>query len=127
MAITQPLTRNTAQDSIAATTIDDEPLNNHDLVVDELAQMAVQRAGINNDTLQENRTVRWWLMLALTIMSALWLLYTVIIINCLVFDFPFVISGRFSDTIAIAFMTTSLATVLGLWHFGLRYFFTPNT
>lgn len=127
--IDKPLTREDIKESTVASTTEEEqtPLDRQTLATDELIKLLVRRYGIGNDTLQENKTVRFWLMCLLTALSLIWLLYTSIIINSLAFNYPFgSVFGRFSDAIAIAFMTTSLATVLGLWHFGLRYFFTPD-
>ena len=125
----KPLTRK----EIKASTVDDiteeEPMPSANQIsdMDKLVELLIKRYGMGNDELRAKKTTRQWLMPGLTFISVIWLLYTAVVINSLAFDSPFgSVSGRFSDAIAIAFMTTSLATVLGLWHFGLRYFFTPD-
>jgi len=55
--------------------------------------------------------------------SFLWLLFTGFMVCCLAFG---CFSCHLSDVVATAFITTSLATVLGLWMIGLRYFFFPH-
>ena len=129
MSNKEKLTKENVKDSIATGSVEEEKvfLAGQTSAMVELLPLFVRRYDMETDTLQANKTVRWWLMPGLTLISVIWLLYTGIIINCLAFDYPFgSVSGRFSDAIAIAFMTTSLATVLGLWHFGLQYFFTPK-
>jgi len=54
--------------------------------------------------------------------SICWLILTAAVVIALGFKTCF----RLSDAVAVAFITTSLATVLGLWVFGLKYFFDPE-
>ena len=84
----------------------------------ELRRLHNERVGIENDTLKENRTIRKWLMILLTFMSFGWLFFTGVVICYITFW-----KCSLSDVVATAFITTSLATVLGLCAIGLRYFF----
>ena len=72
----------------------------------------------------DRRKYRKPLMIGLSVVSVLWLLFTGYIICCLAFGhrgvFP---QCQISDIVATAFITSSLATVLGLWAIGLGYFF----
>ena len=87
----------------------------------ELRQLQNKRVSIENDTLVENRTIRKRLMVLLTAASFIWLSFTGFIVYHLAFRYCLL-----SDAVAIAFITTSLATVLGLWAIGLRYFFAQD-
>ena len=86
---------------------------------------------IEEKRLQEELEVSWdkrkfrnQLIIALTIVSVLWLLFTGYIIRCLAFGhYDCVPTCQLSDTVATVFITSSLATVLGLWAIGLGYFF----
>jgi hypothetical protein len=82
----------------------------------------VRKEKITNDILLTNSRVRLVLIIALSIASLLWLIFTSIII-CLIGNSIL----KLSDSVAIAFITTSLATVVGLWAIGLRYFFHRST
>jgi hypothetical protein len=82
-----------------------------------------ERLAIENETLKENRTMRRTLIRRLSWVSFLWLFFTGFMVCCLAFSW---FSCHLSDVVATAFITTSLATVLGLWMIGLRYFFSPR-
>jgi len=82
-----------------------------------------ERLEIENRTLEENRNMRRHLIRSLSCVSFLWLFFTGFMVCCLAFSW---FSCSLSDIVATAFMTTSLATVLGLWMIGLRYFFSPH-
>jgi hypothetical protein len=73
-----------------------------------------------NDVIEANKNTRRWLIRVLTILSFAWLALTVCMFCCLGFRL-----GSFcvSDSVMIAFMTTSMFNVLGLWTIGLTYFF----
>jgi len=87
----------------------------------ELRQLLNKRLEEENTTLKENRAMRDRLIKRLTVLSVIWLAFTGIVVLCLTFGV-----GRLSDVVATAFITTSLATVLGLWVIGLRYFFSQD-
>lgn len=82
----------------------------------EIEQAAKERAELH----QEYMTNRKWLIRLLAWISCIWLGFTAIIvimvgIPCDCF--------QLSDPVMIAFLTNTLGIVLGLWGFGLRYFF----
>lgn len=89
----------------------------------ELKQERNRRLRIENDTLEENKEVRRFLINSLTCLSFAWLIFTAIIVLCLGIGGS---SFRLSDAVSVTFITTSLATVCGLWVIGLKYFFSPN-
>ncbi|MDR2641864.1 MAG: hypothetical protein LBC74_03620 [Planctomycetaceae bacterium] len=87
----------------------------------ELQHLKNENLKIENDTLIENRKTRKILIGGLSIVSSTWLIFTGVIVVLLCCG-----CCRLSDGVAIAFITTSLGTVLGLWAIGLRYFFSPQ-
>ena len=88
-----------------------------------MRQLQNERLKIENETLEENRKTRRQLIWSLSGVSFLWLFFTGFMVCCLAFGW---FSCSLSDVVATAFITTSLATVLGLWMIGLRYFFSPH-
>jgi len=120
--LNNPLETDVVENNVHASTPSDEynQLGQQNSFIDEIWR----QYNIQNDTMLENRVIRKRLLIGLTTIALIWLIFTGVIIGELAFG---TVSGRFSDAIAIAFITTSLATVMGLWHFGLQYFFTPNT
>ncbi|MDR0391166.1 MAG: hypothetical protein LBH59_04620 [Planctomycetaceae bacterium] len=101
----------------------------------ELLQLKNDNFRIENQTLDDNREMRKYLIQRLMRISILWLFFTAFIIMLLVvgsfccFMYYGVHGVRYyvlSDSVTIAFITTSLGTVLGLWVIGLRYFFSPK-
>ena len=68
-----------------------------------------------------NKKARGQLMCLLIFVSIIWLFFTGYIVFHLTFR-----ECHLSDIVATAFITTSLATVLGLWLVGLRYFFSTK-
>jgi hypothetical protein len=64
--------------------------------------------------------MRKTLMPRLYRVSVAWLIFTGAIVIAIGTQ---CICYRLDPSVAIAFITTSLATVLGLWAIGLRYFF----
>ncbi|MDR1485276.1 MAG: hypothetical protein LBT09_10690 [Planctomycetaceae bacterium] len=92
----------------------------------ELQQLKNENLDIENKTLIENKQIRKGLIISLNVVSILWLVFTGFTITLLGFGGCIGCSYRLSDNVAIAFITTSLGTVLGLWAIGLRYFFSPK-
>jgi hypothetical protein len=95
-----------------------------------LSTLQNERFKIGNQTLVENKNMRGRLMCKLTAISCVWLFLTGIVVLLLGFEhaelFHIDLSYHLSDGVAIAFITTSLGTVLGLWAIGLRYFFSAG-
>jgi len=87
----------------------------------ELLRLQNEKLAEENATQKANRAMREKLIGRLSWVSFLWLIFTAVIILLLSFG-----CGRLSDVVATAFITTSLATVLGLWAIGLRYFFPSD-
>jgi hypothetical protein len=84
--------------------------------------LANQRYKEETERLKANQKTRAWLLPVLSVVSVAWLFFTGVIVwrlghQCYLFDL--------SDSVAIAFLTTSLGTVLALWGIAL-YFFFPN-
>ncbi|MDR2440744.1 MAG: hypothetical protein LBE12_15385 [Planctomycetaceae bacterium] len=73
--------------------------------------------------LEENKEMRKKLIFRLQIISIIWLTFTGLTITLLGFGNCVGYSYHLSDSVTIAFITTSFGTVLGLWAIGLRYFF----
>jgi hypothetical protein len=84
----------------------------------DLEEEAARKLRLENDITEEDMNLRRHLIHTLSIVSIAWLLFTVAIISSLVWG-----CGELASSVAIAFITTSLATVVGLWAVGLRYFF----
>ncbi|MDR0445006.1 MAG: hypothetical protein LBG98_01815 [Puniceicoccales bacterium] len=78
----------------------------------------LRKLKIENDVSEHNKWVRIILIIILTIISFLWLIFTDVVVI-------FLAKGRWSlaNAVAISFITSSLATVVGLWAIGLKYFF----
>ncbi|MDR0521677.1 MAG: hypothetical protein LBH00_07470 [Planctomycetaceae bacterium] len=112
-----PVQENAAPDLLTELT------NNNKTQKEEFQRLQNERLAIKNSTAKENRTIRKWLMIGLTIVSLCWLSFTGYIVHSL----AFCSECRLSDMVASAFITTSLATVLGLWAIGLRYFFAKES
>lgn len=87
----------------------------------ELEQEKLRNLRIENDIKEENKEIRRELIAFLSQISFIWLLFTAVIIWYLSTDFI-----HLSDSVAIAFITSSLATVVGLWLVGLNYFFNTS-
>ena len=87
----------------------------------KMQQLQNERLAEETETLKTNRDMREKLIKRLTCLSYIWLAFTGIIVILHFFG-----CGHLSDMVATAFITTSLATVLGLWVIGLRYFFSPD-
>lgn len=89
----------------------------------------LRKLRITNDIAEENKLIRRFLIGFLSSLSFLWMLFTARIIWRLATSVTVSLAGPvFSsfylpDGVAIAFITTSLATVVGLWAIGLKYFF----
>jgi len=72
------------------------------------------------EMVQADHKMRMRLSMVLGIISVSWLVFTAFVIIALATR-----PGWFSlsDPVAIAFLTQSLGTVLGLWGIGLKYYF----
>jgi len=93
---------------------------------EELKRLRNKELKVKINTLKENRKVRRSLIRSLTCLSFVWLCFTAVIVLCLGVGSCFGSAFRLSDAVSIAFITTSLATVCGLWVIGLKYFFSPS-
>ena len=72
------------------------------------------------DFRRDEHKTRTKLTSRISVISAVWLLFTIVVIvfqGFKLFDFSL------SNSVMIAFLTTSLGTVLGLWGIGLGYYF----
>lgn len=113
-----------------------EPINIHEFVqktapathesskiqlASDLEQEKLRNLRIENDIKEENKEIRRELIAFLSQISFFWLVFTAVIIWYLSTDFI-----HLSDSVAIAFITSSLATVIGLWLVGLNYFFNTS-
>jgi sterol desaturase/sphingolipid hydroxylase (fatty acid hydroxylase superfamily) len=88
-----------------------------------LDRLLSKRLSLSNETLKKNQDMRDWLMPRVMLVALSWLFFTGGVIYCLAFDdAPF----NLSDIVAVAFITTSLAIVLGLPAIVLHYFFSPR-
>lgn len=87
----------------------------------DMEQEKLRQLRIENDVKEENKKIRRELISALSQISFLWLLFTAVVIWYLSDGLI-----HLSDTVAIAFITSSLATVVGLWLVGLNYFFSTG-
>lgn len=84
----------------------------------ELAKEKLRNIQIENDVKEENKEIRRELISFLSQISSLWLLFTAAIIWYLSTGFI-----HLSDSVAMVFITSALATVVSLWAIGLKYFF----
>jgi hypothetical protein len=75
---------------------------------------------IGNKTLEDDKDIRKIQMSQLYGVSVAWLVFTGVIVVLMGFQ---CICYQLESSVAIAFITTSLGTVLGLWAIALRYFF----
>lgn len=82
------------------------------------AQEEVRAMEIENNIAEQNKNIRFWLILGLSVISVIWLIFTAWEINSLA-----TAQHKLNDSVIIAFITSSLATVVGLWAIGLNYFF----
>jgi hypothetical protein len=87
-------------------------------ITDRLKQT---RLKIENKTLVIDRWTRVILIIVLGFVSIIWLVFTGYTIRAIGLDSS---CYHLNDSVAIAFITTSLGTVLGLLAIGLRYFFS---
>jgi hypothetical protein len=85
-----------------------------------LQKLKHERFQIKNETLKDDKIARKRLMRVLCCVSIAWLIFTATIIVSMGSEHS---CYRLVPSVAIAFITTSLGTVLGLWAIGLRYFF----
>jgi hypothetical protein len=76
---------------------------------------------IENEIRKANHKTRKRLITMLGVVSISWLVFTGFIIVLLGLGGS---CYHLNDSVAIAFITTSLGTVLGLWAIGLQYFFS---
>jgi len=89
----------------------------------ELLRLQNESLKIANDTSITDRNTRERLIRQLTWLSYIWLGFTGVVV---------VLQGlpnscfHLEIAVAVAFITTSLGTVLGLWAIGLGYFFRRN-
>jgi flagellar motor component MotA len=87
----------------------------------EDASASEVKLGIENEIRKADHKTRERLIIMLGVVSISWLIFTGFIIMLLGLGNSWY---HLSDGVAIAFITTSLGTVLGLWAIGLRYFFS---
>jgi hypothetical protein len=87
----------------------------------KLFQEKLRDLCIENDIAEENKKIRQWLMIRLYRISVSWLIFTGIVV-------VFLAKGcwHLANGVTIFFITSSLATVVGLWAIGLRYFFSTS-
>ena len=88
------------------------------------SDLVKNRLTVEIDTMRQNQKTRDWLMPGLVGVSLCWLIFTGFIVGCLAFGCGDM-DCRLTDAVAVAFITTSLATVMGLPAIGLHYFFSP--
>ena len=88
-------------------------------IVENVRKLDVQSGKQLSDFSEAEHKKREELIDKLTIISALWLLFTASVILLRGFPTCFALS----DSVMIAFITSSLGTVLGLWGIGLGYYF----
>jgi len=79
-----------------------------------------ERLCIANDIERDNKEVRLQLIKDLQRLSLQWLIFTALVVVVLL------CCGQLKDGVAIFFITSSLATVVGLWTIGLSYFFSSS-
>ncbi|MDR0327676.1 MAG: hypothetical protein LBI05_05195 [Planctomycetaceae bacterium] len=72
----------------------------------------------------ETHKTRMWLLCYVGCITLLWLVFTAIIVLMVGFRFK---EFTLSDTVMVAFLTTSLATVLGLLGIGLNFYFSQQS
>ncbi len=82
------------------------------------ASEQVKTLQIKNEILKENKNIRRILISFLSLLSLSWLFFTGYEIRQIA-----KLRHYLPPSVAIAFITTSLATVVGLWAIGLNYFF----
>lgn len=77
---------------------------------------------------REEHGLRKNLSMTLKVISISWLIFTAFIVITSGIKDGFFIERLFdfSDPVLIAFITSSLATVVGLWAIALRYYFSPK-
>ncbi|MDD6174066.1 MAG: hypothetical protein PUB86_07310 [Elusimicrobia bacterium] len=102
--------------------MEDSPQTQQDITVlkekSRLEQEKIRRLQILNDIEEENKTIRRCLIIFLSILSSAWLIFTGYEIRQIAKMHHFL-----PNNVSIAFITSSLATVVGLWAIGLKYFF----
>ena len=82
--------------------------------------MRHDRQRLDQQIKRDTHETRWWLILYIVCVTLAWLIFTACVIlldgyQCNHFDL--------SDTVMIAFLTTSLANILGLLGIGLNFYF----
>ena len=86
-------------------------------------QLQKTRQDVDLKIKQDTHKTRGWLIVYVGSMAFLWIVFTAIIVLMLGFRFY---NFDISDAVMIAFLTTSLGTVLGLLGIGLRFYFKPE-
>lgn len=110
-----------------------EPINIHEFVqktapathesskiqlASDLEQEKLRNLRIENDVKEENKIIRRFLIFFLSALSTGWLFFTGYEIRHIAKQYHYL-----PESVAIAFITSALATVVGLWAIGLKYFF----
>ncbi|MBP3514275.1 MAG: hypothetical protein J6J74_07360 [Elusimicrobiaceae bacterium] len=83
-----------------------------------IAQEELRKLEIENKIKEANHTIRKCLIFLLSVLSVSWLVFTGYEIRQIA-----KLHHYLPASVAIAFITTSLGTVVGLWAIGLNYFF----
>lgn len=94
---------------------------NDEKTLSSRAEEQLKTLQIENAILKENKIIRRILICFLSLLSSSWLLFTGYEIRQLA-----KLHHHLPSSVAIAFITTSLATVVSLWAIGLNYFFYRN-
>lgn len=109
-------------------TIDNKKLSADSVSVSAVhPQIDVTRAPLQQENQDIDRIIkrdthktREWLIVDVGCITLLWLFFTALVVLMVGFQFQ---GFKLSDTVMVAFLTTSLATVLGLLGIGLRFYF----
>ena len=91
------------------------------LLQGRLQDEELRKLKIENDIKEENKIIRRLLIIFLSLLTIGWLIFTGYEIRQIA-----KIHHLLPTSVAISFITSSLATVVGLWAIGLNYFFHKN-
>lgn len=87
-------------------------------IASALEQEKLRNLRIENDIKEENKIIRRFLIFFLSALSTGWLLFTGYEVRHIAKQYHYL-----PESVAVAFITSALATVVGLWAIGLKYFF----
>jgi hypothetical protein len=90
---------------------------------DAFLPIMAQRLKDNSDRENRNQLIREQLVPLLSWVSICWLIFTGIVVLLVGFHFT---CFCLDNSVMIAFLTTSLGTVLGVWGIALYFFFPHN-